>query len=69
MSPRAEWRARLTSRLPKLKWYAAAALLLPGGSLVPFAIWLVRHRAWLVAHAHRALSAVRGVAVAARRTR
>lgn len=68
MSPRTQWRTRLTSRLPVLKWYAAVAFLLPGGSLVPFAILALRHRAWLVAQARRALGAVQGV-VAARRTR
>ena len=42
----------------ELGWYAATALLLPGGSLIALSLWAFRHRAWFVARARRTVAAV-----------
>jgi hypothetical protein len=47
--------AQLSSSLRKLGAYAAVALIVPGGSLIAFALWASRYRGWLTARTWRAL--------------
>ena len=54
--------APLSSSTRELGLYAAVALFVPGGSLIAFLLWALRHRGWLPAqtpaqHAHRTDSA------------
>jgi len=34
----------------QLGLYAAVALIVPGGSVIAFLLWALRHRGWLAAH-------------------
>ena len=44
---------RVVRQVRALGPYAAVELLLPGGSLIAFTLWAVRHHGWLAAHARR----------------
>jgi hypothetical protein len=46
-----------TLRLPWRIVYGAIALILPDGSLISLALWMLQHRTWLAARAWRGLSA------------
>ena len=39
----------------KLGTYVAVALVVPGGSLIAFFMWALRHRGWLTGHTWRTL--------------
>lgn len=58
------WRSRLTTALRELGPYAAIGLVLPGGTLILASLWALRHRRWLLAHAHRRLAIVLVLGVA-----
>jgi hypothetical protein len=52
--PRTHWIIRLAGLLRALGPYAAIELLLPGGTLIAVAIWLIRQRRLSAARARRA---------------
>jgi hypothetical protein len=43
----------LSSSMRELGPYAAVALIVPGGSLIAFSLWVLRHRGWLTARTRR----------------
>ena len=49
---------RLARPIRELGWYAAIALILPGGNLIALSLWMLRHRTWLATRARQGLSAV-----------
>jgi hypothetical protein len=53
---RVNWMSRLTTVLRELGPYAAAGLVLPGGTLIVAFLWAFRHRRWFVAHVRRTLA-------------
>ena len=57
------WRVRLARSIRELGSYGAMALILPGGNLVLFALFMLQHRTWLAARARRGLSAAWAAAV------
>ena len=52
------WRVRFVRLIRELGSYGAIALIIPGGSLIAFFWWMLRHRAWLAARTRRALAAL-----------
>jgi hypothetical protein len=52
------WRVRLLRSIRELGSYSAIVLMLPGGSLIALAWWMVRHRAWVAARTRRGLAAI-----------
>jgi len=57
------WRVRLARPVRELGSYAAIVLIVPGGSLIALALWMLRYRSWLAARARRALAALLAFAV------
>ena len=51
-------RIRLPGAIRQLGSYSAIALILPGGSLIALALWMLRHRAWIAARTRRVLAAM-----------
>jgi membrane fusion protein, multidrug efflux system len=45
--PRMNWISRLARSMREVAPYTAAALLLPGGSLIVLTLWTLHHRRWL----------------------
>ncbi len=43
-TPRTTWKSRSKAAMLELGPYAAAAILVPGGTLVAGLVWLYRHR-------------------------
>ena len=54
-------RVRLASSIREL--CSAVTFILPGGTLISLALWMLQHRAWFVARARRGLSAAWTAAV------
>jgi hypothetical protein len=52
------WRARLLRSMRELGSYSAIVSILPGGSLIALALWMLRHRAWVAARTRRGLAAI-----------
>ena len=50
--------AKLSGSMRKLGAYAAVALLVPGGTLIAFALWAFGQRGWLTVRTWRAVVAV-----------
>jgi hypothetical protein len=50
--------APLSGSMRKLGAYAAVALIVPGGSVIAFAMWASQHRGWLTPRTWRALFAL-----------
>jgi hypothetical protein len=57
------WWVRLRHSIRALMPYAAIVLILPGGGVIPLAVWVWRHRSWLAARARRGLTALVALAV------
>jgi len=57
------WRVRLARSIRELGSYGAMALILPGGNLILFALFMLQHRTWFAARARRGLSAAWAAAV------
>ena len=51
-------RTELSASMRKLGAYAAVALIVPGGSLIAFALWASQQRGWLTARTWRAVFAL-----------
>jgi hypothetical protein len=52
------WRVRLLHSIRELGSYSAIVLILPGGSLIALAFWMLRHRAWVAARTRQSLAAI-----------
>jgi hypothetical protein len=52
------WRVRVLRPIRELGLYPAIVLILPGGSLIALALWMLRHRTWLAARTRQVLAAM-----------
>jgi hypothetical protein len=58
MTSGTSWRVRLLRPIRELGLYPTIVLLLPGGSLIALALWMLRHRTWLVTRTRQVLAAM-----------
>ena len=52
------WKVRLLRSIRELGSHSAIVAMLPGSSLLALSLLMLRHRAWLAAHARRVLSGI-----------